>query len=89
MILEYSSGLVDVEQTVYSYFSILGLVHPELEIWRKVALEREMDFRSETRQWNSLPGVPVRNDDKVGRNDPCPCGSGEKYKKCCGPNPLG
>ncbi|WP_413466092.1 SEC-C metal-binding domain-containing protein [Niallia circulans] len=21
---------------------------------------------------------------KVGRNDPCPCGSGEKYKKCCG-----
>jgi preprotein translocase subunit SecA len=22
--------------------------------------------------------------DKVGRNDPCPCGSGKKYKKCCG-----
>jgi uncharacterized protein YecA (UPF0149 family) len=21
---------------------------------------------------------------KVGRNDPCPCGSGKKYKKCCG-----
>jgi predicted aspartyl protease len=26
---------------------------------------------------------PSRND-KVGRNDPCPCGSGKKYKKCCG-----
>jgi preprotein translocase subunit SecA len=26
------------------------------------------------------PGVPVR----AGRNDPCPCGSGKKYKKCCG-----
>lgn len=26
----------------------------------------------------------VRNDHKVGRNDPCPCGSGKKYKKCCG-----
>ena len=25
------------------------------------------------------PSVP-----KVGRNDPCPCGSGKKYKKCCG-----
>jgi preprotein translocase subunit SecA len=24
-----------------------------------------------------------RTDDKVGRNDPCPCGSGKKYKKCC------
>ena len=23
---------------------------------------------------------------KVGRNDPCPCGSGKKYKKCCGAN---
>lgn len=28
---------------------------------------------------------PVRRDhDKIGRNDPCPCGSGKKYKKCCG-----
>ena len=25
----------------------------------------------------------VRKDDKIGRNDPCPCGSGKKYKKCC------
>ena len=28
----------------------------------------------------------VRNFDKVGRNDLCPCGSGKKYKKCCGKN---
>ena len=27
---------------------------------------------------------PVVKDDKIGRNDPCPCGSGKKYKKCCG-----
>jgi len=27
---------------------------------------------------------PVRKEKKVGRNDPCPCGSGKKYKKCCG-----
>ena len=27
-----------------------------------------------------------RRKDKVGRNDPCPCGSGKKYKKCCGAN---
>lgn len=26
----------------------------------------------------------MRDEDKVGRNDPCPCGSGKKYKKCCG-----
>jgi preprotein translocase subunit SecA len=28
----------------------------------------------------------VRSGEKVGRNDPCPCGSGKKFKKCCGAN---
>ena len=28
----------------------------------------------------------VRKEKKIGRNDPCPCGSGKKYKKCCGRN---
>lgn len=34
---------------------------------------------------NPLKGIntPIRSE-KVGRNDPCPCGSGKKYKKCCG-----
>ncbi|MHB1253621.1 MAG: SEC-C metal-binding domain-containing protein, partial [Candidatus Humimicrobiaceae bacterium] len=27
---------------------------------------------------------PIINKEKIGRNDPCPCGSGKKYKKCCG-----
>ena len=27
---------------------------------------------------------PVKNTEKIGRNDPCPCGSGKKYKNCCG-----
>ena len=27
---------------------------------------------------------PVKVGQKVGRNDPCPCGSGKKYKQCCG-----
>lgn len=27
---------------------------------------------------------PERHDNKIGRNDPCPCGSGKKYKQCCG-----
>lgn len=31
------------------------------------------------------PNVPVAHESpKIGRNDPCPCGSGKKYKKCCG-----
>ncbi|GIR63594.1 MAG: hypothetical protein CM15mP68_2600 [Pseudomonadota bacterium] len=33
------------------------------------------------------PGKPapfVRDNRKVGRNEPCPCGSGKKFKQCCG-----
>ncbi|MFA6432086.1 MAG: SEC-C metal-binding domain-containing protein, partial [Candidatus Margulisiibacteriota bacterium] len=30
-----------------------------------------------------VKAVPVTTIDKIGRNDPCPCGSGKKYKKCC------
>jgi len=29
-------------------------------------------------------GQPIKADDTPNRNDPCPCGSGKKYKKCCG-----
>jgi len=32
----------------------------------------------------SVAKKPATKKDKVGRNDPCPCGSGLKYKKCCG-----
>jgi preprotein translocase subunit SecA len=31
-----------------------------------------------------LQGGPERSEKKIGRNDPCPCGSGKKYKRCCG-----
>ena len=27
---------------------------------------------------------PIKKEKTVGRNEPCPCGSGKKYKKCCG-----
>jgi hypothetical protein len=33
---------------------------------------------------NSAPTAPYRAPDNVGRNDPCPCGSGKMYKRCCG-----
>jgi hypothetical protein len=37
---------------------------------------------------DELPGTPVvREVPKIGRNDPCPCGSEKKYKKCCGSLP--
>src|SRR5690625_2479900 len=36
-------------------------------------------------QESKLPRITIKRDTpKVGRNDPCPCGSGKKFKKCCG-----
>lgn len=82
---EYFSSLIDMEHTAYSYYSILGIDHPELEYWKTAALERELVHQESLNQQRSNAFVePIRNENKVGRNDPCPCGSGKKYKKCCG-----
>jgi len=35
-------------------------------------------------RYRESPPQPIRRTPKIGRNDPCPCGSGKKYKKCCG-----
>ncbi|MCX8155714.1 MAG: preprotein translocase subunit SecA [Verrucomicrobiae bacterium] len=44
---------------------------------------KESDIVSEANQ-ALAKAKPVRTGPKVGRNDPCPCGSGKKYKHCCG-----
>ncbi|MFN4818051.1 MAG: preprotein translocase subunit SecA [Ignavibacteria bacterium] len=50
-------------------------IKPEIEEYGHESQDRE----------SSTPGHTVRNSDpKVGRNDPCPCGSGKKYKQCHG-----
>lgn len=48
----------------------------------KIASEGTAESRAATTE-KARPYVK-RADQKVGRNDPCPCGSGKKYKKCCG-----
>ena len=48
------------------------------------------EFRKIDGEWRFIDGKiigpePIRREEpKIGRNDPCPCGSGKKYKKCCG-----
>lgn len=48
------------------------------------------DFIHDGERWFYVDGrgqQPVRRETpKVGRNEPCPCGSGKKFKKCCGAN---
>ena len=49
------------------------------------ALKKMRENASENRNSGDEPKrKPIINNNTVGRNDPCPCGSGKKYKKCCG-----
>jgi uncharacterized protein len=64
---------------------------PEVEDPRKahqLALEIEANLPAIFKFWSTRrkPAVETvkRDEAKVGRNDDCPCGSGKKYKKCCG-----
>jgi SEC-C motif-containing protein len=59
----------------------------ELDGQQQIHHERA-HFKKEGEDWYFLDGkfIPVQNQKKeikVGRNEPCPCGSGKKYKKCC------
>ena len=51
----------------------------------RIKIEREQVAKPmDTGSDGTLKAQPKRNSGKVGRNDPCPCGSGKKYKHCCG-----
>jgi preprotein translocase subunit SecA len=67
-------------------FSRQSLVHEEKTQFQDVQLKKEAQSAAEYE--GQLPEQHVatykREAPKVGRNDPCPCGSGKKYKKCCG-----
>ncbi|EOS41072.1 SEC-C domain-containing protein [Lachnospiraceae bacterium] len=66
----------------------------------KNMVDARADWLYELPQWNDIydeetrkrlfleqrKSGTIRKEKKIGRNDPCPCGSGKKYKKCCGRN---
>lgn len=63
------------------YTSIFNLFKGLLGEGQDEELEDDEDY---VEPWYSSDKPYVREQPKVGRNDPCPCGSGKKYKKCCG-----
>ena len=57
----------------------------DIEAEFQLKKKRELQEASMAGAGDLAPVQQVRRSgDKVGRNDPCPCGSGKKYKKCCG-----
>ncbi|MBV8278479.1 MAG: DUF1186 domain-containing protein [Verrucomicrobia bacterium] len=56
--------------------------------WNDPSAKRNFDTAHASYPQEKLSAVPTRSTaKKVGRNDPCPCGSGKKYKQCCGKLP--
>lgn len=52
----------------------------ELPQWKEIFTEEQLKALYKEQKESGT----IRKEPKVGRNDPCPCGSGKKYKKCCG-----
>ncbi|MHB8126230.1 MAG: SEC-C metal-binding domain-containing protein [Desulfitobacteriaceae bacterium] len=85
----YSSCIINLEKTYYCNALINGVELPDMVEYRQMIQEERDNYRKHLDEVqgrsNSLSTAkPVDKPDKIGRNDPCPCGSGNKYKKCCG-----
>ncbi|WP_281347074.1 SEC-C metal-binding domain-containing protein [Virgibacillus doumboii] len=78
----YRAKIVEIEESAYGFYKVIGETHPELHLWKRESEERERKFQA--RLGRDLVNQPIIKESKVGRNDPCPCGSGKKYKKCHG-----
>lgn len=76
IVLEFddNKNLLDIQTTFYGYDDI------------PVERRDELLLQGEQRAKERFSRYVAEHGKKIGRNEPCPCGSGKKYKKCCGSN---
>lgn len=85
----YDETFADLRLDLLVAAALMEVDLPEKEQWKvdveRGRAEREKQFRFHAEPWpdedDEEPLPPPKR--KVGRNDPCPCGSGKKFKKCC------
>ena len=84
VLFEDMMARIDTESIRYLY--LMQPAQPEQEAKQIEQRQRrqQKDLQYQTGPAQAEAPKPVRTGAKVGRNDPCPCGSGKKYKKCCG-----
>lgn len=66
-----------------------NIVRDTVKVLCKSTIERNVERRQVAEEQHTndeQSGTVKRSGEKIGRNDPCPCGSGKKYKNCCGAN---
>ena len=72
---------IDYEKLYYNMRDAKATWLFKLNSWKNVLDDaKAAEIAREYREAN------IAHSDHIGRNDPCPCGSGKKYKKCCGKN---
>ncbi|MFA5793591.1 MAG: preprotein translocase subunit SecA [Candidatus Brocadiia bacterium] len=72
----------DMEERLAALWKITSESHPEVGSF-ETAKKRPNEQAADNIAGDEKP-VPIKVEKQIGRNDPCPCGSGKKYKKCCG-----
>lgn len=73
---------IDFEKLYYNMVGVPAEWLYDLPQWDDIlTAQRKRELMKASRERNT-----VVKKEKIGRNDPCPCGSGKKYKKCCGRN---
>ena len=79
----FTAMLDRMEEELVRYLMLLepALQQEERRVERR---ERAYAYSAPEKEAGKTAQPVVRKEGKVGRNDPCPCGSGKKYKKCCG-----
>ncbi len=82
---QYTSVLIDIKRESKLNFqnevlSITNRYKNIVSTWSGYT-DRNIQDISSDKEIGGL--IPIKRDIKIGRNEPCPCGSGKKYKKCC------
>jgi hypothetical protein len=88
---DLSPDQMDLKYHLIAACTIMGVTFPEYEQWYEAAVEDNFGWhdykpdriRKHFQEKEDEDEPEWRNQRKVGRNDPCPCGSGKKFKKCC------
>jgi len=71
---------IDFEKLYFNMLAAKADWLYEMELWDNILpVEKRQQIKKEYNKTRT-----VVNEEKIGRNDACPCGSGKKYKKCCG-----
>ncbi len=83
-LFEDMMGRIDTETVRYLFLMQPARPEDEAREIERRQRRQQQDLQYQTGPAQAEAPRPVRAGAKIGRNDPCPCGSGKKYKKCCG-----